>query len=57
MGIGTADCESGDVFSPLHLKEGLMNKTNYDVNGKYGVMTGTSQKLWGYGVNHLISIN
>ena len=46
VGIRVADCKFGGEFFPLHLGKKLVDKENYEGNGKYGVMGRTSQKLW-----------
>lgn len=46
-GIRVADCKSGGEFFPLYLGKEPVDKANYEGNGKYGVMTWLSKKLWG----------
>ena len=46
VGFRVADCKFGGEFFPLHLGKKLVDKENYEGNGKYGVMGRTSQKLW-----------
>ena len=55
VGIRVADCKFGGEFFPLHLGKKLVDKENYEGNGKYGVMGRTSH--YGvYGVDHLTPI-
>ena len=44
--FGWRIANSEENFFPLHLGKKLVDKENYEGNGKYGVMGRTSQKLW-----------
>lgn len=44
--FGWRIANSEENFFPLHLGKKLVDKENYEGNGKYGVMDRTLQKLW-----------
>lgn len=56
VGIRVADCKFGGEFFSSSSGKKLVDKENYEGNGKYGVMGRTSKNYGVYGVDHLTPI-